>query len=166
MPLQRQLYAYALSILGNESDAADCIQEAFTKLWMQRSRIDKINNPEGYALVTVKNIALNIATRRRQGIADLSPGLLSQTHQPEIIASEPGPSETLEARERLNAVAAMIRDLPESQRRVVLMSALNGLSNSEIRKATGLSDDNVRVLLSRGRKKLRELFTKWMQKDI
>jgi len=54
----------------------------------------------------------------------------------------------------------MIDMLPENQRRVVMLSGIAGLSNSEIKKATGLSDDNVRVLLSRGRKKLRELFSR------
>ncbi len=39
------------------------------------------------------------------------------------------------------------------------MSAVGGLTNSEIKDATGLTDDNVRVLLSRGRKKLRQLFS-------
>lgn len=57
-------------------------------------------------------------------------------------------------------MAELLKRLPENQRTVVVMSAVTGLSNSEISQATGLSAENVRVLLSRGRKKLRELFYK------
>lgn len=168
MPLQRRLYAYALSILEDESDAADCIQEVYTKLWEQRARIARVENVEAYALVTVKNMALNIVTRRRQFTTDSTSGSggAATGRAPDTIEPAAGPAETMEARERLEAVAGMLRTLPENQRRVVVLSALSGLTNSQIREATGLSDDNVRVLLSRGRRKLRELFSKWMQKDI
>lgn len=159
MPLHRRLFAYALSILENESDAADCIQESLTKLWEQRERLEKISNVEAYALVTVKNLALNMATRQRNVTSSL-PDLPPDRPEP-----TPGPAEALESRERMMAMAEMIRTLPENQRRVILLSAVSGLSNSEIREATGMTDDNVRVLLSRGRRKLRDLFSSWMRKD-
>ncbi|MDE6768460.1 MAG: RNA polymerase subunit sigma-70, partial [Muribaculaceae bacterium] len=46
---------------------------------------------------------------------------------------------------------------------VVMLSAVSGLSNNEIQEVTGLSDDNVRVLLSRGRKKLKQLFANFLK---
>ena len=58
MPLHKTLYAYALTILRDESDAQDCIQDAFTRLWENRDRLGKIDNIGAYAMVTVKNIAL------------------------------------------------------------------------------------------------------------
>ncbi len=163
MPLHRRLYAYALSILNDESDAADCIQEAFTKLWEQRARIAKLDNVEGYAVITVKNLALNMATRKPKTLPDQASRV---NPPPDTAESAPDPADALEAREHLKAMAGMLKTLPENQRKVVLLSAVNGLSNSEIGEVTGLSDDNVRVLLSRGRKKLRTLFSNWLQKDI
>ena len=60
MPLHKTLYAYALTILRDESDAQDCIQDAFTRLWENRNRLGKIDNIGAYAMVTVKNIALTM----------------------------------------------------------------------------------------------------------
>lgn len=154
MPLHKRLFAYALSILGDESDAADCLQEAFTRLWEHRSRMDGIDNVEAYAVVTVRNIAVNIASRNRFA----SPA--NPDHPPEIIDPQPSPGDNLEQREQLRTVALLLRELPENQRKVIMLSAVSGLSNTQIRQATGFSDDNVRVLLSRGRKKLRELFSR------
>ncbi len=154
MPLHKRLFAYALSILGDESDAADCLQEAFIKLWEHRQRIAQIDNVEAYALITVRNIAVNNLSRNRIQRAG------TPEHPPEFIDPQPGPGDQIERREQLQAVAAMLKELPDNQRRVIMLSAVSGLSNTQIREATGFSDDNVRVLLSRGRRKLRELFSR------
>lgn len=153
MPLHKYLFAYALSILSDESDAADCIQEALTKLWENRSRLEQLENVEAYATVTVRNIAVSTLSRRRRRYDRFS------EPPPDMVDSNPGPAEVFENREEVKAVSRMLSQLPENQRKVVVMSAVSGLSNNEIKKATGLSDDNVRVLLSRGRKKLRQLFS-------
>jgi len=142
MPLHKTLYAYSFAILGDENDAADCLQEAMTKLWENRRRLDEISNLEAYATVTVKHIALSMASRRQRLASAFGDDL------PDIVDSAPTPDALTEGRE-----------LPENQRKVVVMSAVGGLTNSEIKDATGLTDDNVRVLLSRGRKKLRQLFS-------
>lgn len=155
MPLHKHLFAYALSILGNESDAADCMQEALTKLWENRQRLAEIENVQAYATVTVRNIAVNIISRQRRFIERSSPP------PPDLSDFSPGAEEMLESRDNLRIVSRMLSDLPENQRKVVVMSAVSGLSNDEIREATGFTDDNVRVLLSRGRKKLRQLFAKF-----
>lgn len=64
----------------------------------------------------------------------------------------------VEGKEALGNVLKLMRLLPETQRKVVELSSVRGLSNAEITDITGLSDENVRVLLSRGRRRLRELY--------
>lgn len=154
MPLNKTLYAYALAILRDESDAADCLQDTFTKLWENRRRLDQIDNLKAYAIVTIKNIAVSMAAK------NASKGLLPDDEPPDISDSSPNPSEAMENREDLRVMGNLLRQLPDNQRKVVMLSGVAGLSNNEIREATGLSDENVRVLLSRGRKKLKSLFSK------
>lgn len=154
MPLHKTLYAFALSILHDEHDAADCLQETFTRLWENRHRLADVGNVRAYAIVTVKNIAISMAAHRPQQVATID------DEPPDIPDSSPTPHEKLANRENLQTMKSMLQHLPESQRKVVLLSGVAGLSNTEIGKATGLSDENVRVLLSRGRKKLRNLFSK------
>ena len=51
----------------------------------------------------------------------------------------------------------------EGQLEVVRLSAFANLSNDEIASVTGYSAVNVRTLLSRGRKKIKELYKKYLQ---
>lgn len=154
MPLHTTLYAYALAILRNESDAADCMQEALTKLWENRNRLSKIDNIKAYATITVRNIAVSMYAKT------VAKSLSSDDRLPDMADTSPTPSEALESREDVVLIGNLLKELPENQRKVVMLSGVAGLSNNEIRTATGLSDHNVRVLLSRGRKKLRNLFSK------
>ncbi len=154
MPLHTTLYAYALTILRDESDAADCMQEALTKLWENRNRLSEIDNVKAYAIVTVRNIAVSMAAKTRPKSFSLD------DTPPNVADTTPTPAESMENREDVTIIATLLKQLPENQRKVVVMSGVAGLSNNEIREATGLSDHNVRVLLSRGRKKLKSLFSK------
>ena len=153
MPLHKTLFAYALAILRDESDAADCLQDALTRLWENRSRLEEIDNIAAYATVTVRHIALSMASRSRSNISPFG------DDPPDIADPSPDPEALIEHRDRLHTVAQLLKQLPDNQRKVVMMSAVTGLSNSEISSATGLTDDNVRVLLSRGRKKIKNLFS-------
>lgn len=157
MPLHKTLYSYAFSILGDENDAEDCLQESYTKLWENRSRLEKVENIAAYATVTVKNIALSMVTRTKMRTSPFG------ENPPEVADSSPSPGLITEEKEDLRIVGELLRTLPENQRKVVMMSAIGGLTNPEITEATGLSDDNVRVLLSRGRKRLRQLFSQKMK---
>lgn len=161
LPLQKNLYAHAFAILRNENDAADCLQEAMSRLWQNRDRLDSLDNPAAYAVASVRNVALNMLSRAR-------PLSLFGDSPPDVADDSLSPESALGVKDDERLMESLLGRLPESQRTVVELSAVAGLSNSEIREATGLSDDNVRVLLSRGRKRLRQLFlnfsSQWMEK--
>ncbi|MDE5752093.1 MAG: sigma-70 family RNA polymerase sigma factor, partial [Duncaniella sp.] len=72
-------------------------------------------------------------------------------------------SETLPDPDTAAFLEKMIDTLPAAQQTVVRLSLCGELSNDEIAEATGQSPDNVRQLLSRGRRKLRVLYTKYMK---
>ena len=54
-------------------------------------------------------------------------------------------------------VHQLLPDLPDSQRRVVVLRDLEGLPPAEVAGMIGVSDGNQRVLLHRGRARLRQL---------
>lgn len=153
MPLHGALYACALVILHDEEDAADCLQDAFTRLWANRNRLGGLENITAYALAITRNLALTMATRSRRNISYFG------DDPPDVPDSRISPGDELEGKESLYSALKIMRSLPENQRIVVEMSALSGLSNSEISERTGLTNDNVRVLLSRGRKRIKQLFS-------
>ncbi len=56
-------------------------------------------------------------------------------------------------------VMVLLPDLPDNQRQVVMLRDVEGLDSAEVVKLLGLSEGNQRVLLHRGRARLRALLT-------
>ena len=69
-------------------------------------------------------------------------------------------SDELEARDRISKVMRIIETLPSNQRLVITMHDIEGRTKEEIEHATELSADNVRQLLSRARRFIRDCFAK------
>lgn len=67
-----------------------------------------------------------------------------------------------EARER---IAEALETLPESQRVVVTLRDVAGWDSDEVCEALGLSEGNQRVLLHRGRAKLRAALERYIEED-
>jgi len=99
----------------------------------------------------------------RQVPADLGP-------EPAVPASRFGPTggwvdppavwveeveDRIVARETVTRISACLGDLPEAQRQVVLMRDFEGLASEEVCRVLGISEANQRVLLHRGRSKIR-----------
>jgi RNA polymerase sigma-70 factor (ECF subfamily) len=63
----------------------------------------------------------------------------------------------LVAEQLARRVQALLDDLPDAQRQVVVLRDVEGLPPSEVAEMLGVSDGNQRVLLHRGRARLRQL---------
>ena len=70
----------------------------------------------------------------------------------------------LARRDVVDAVRRAISELPEQQQAVVTLRDVEGLSTSEVAELLDLSDGNVRVLLHRGRAKIREVLELTMKR--
>jgi len=70
------------------------------------------------------------------------------------------PSDDLEIKDDARQVKAIIAQLPEQQQKVIILRDVKECSFEEIEHITGLNAINIRVLLSRARKKIREQFNK------
>ena len=68
----------------------------------------------------------------------------------------------IEQKDEARQVKRLIRQLPRSQQQIILLRDVNDCSYEEIEQVTGLTAVNIRVLLSRARKKIREQFNEIM----
>lgn len=152
--LHRQMYAHAFVILHDRDEASDCVQESYVKLWEARARLAEVENVSAYCITTVRRFAID----RLRDARKLAPADASE--QTDFPSAEASPLGRLQQRDDLSVAKELLMELPPRQRRLVEMSGIAGLSNQEISAATGLSDENVRTLLSRGRSRLRMLFKK------
>lgn len=158
LPHAGRMYAIAVTILNNAEDAKDCVQECLARLWNVRGTLADIDNVGAYCFVAVRRAALD-TWRKEHRKALWDDRILSEL-------TDEGYSESrIEGRDRLKNVKDLIDELPEQQRKVLLLSGVSGLSNPEIEEVTGLSPENVRSLLCRARKRLRQLELNMHQKE-
>lgn len=153
LPCHAKLYSVAYRLLENASDAEDVLQEAYLKLWSKRGELTVISNPEAFAVAMVKNMCFDLLRSGKY--------LSSRQHLPLSEAQNVLPAESSEARDDVQVVKRIIARLPVQQQLVVTLRDVKGCSYEEVERVTGLSSVNVRVLLSRARRKIREEFNKW-----
>ncbi len=149
LPHYRRMYATAMVILRNSDDASDATQEAFTRLWEKRDDLPNIDNPEAYCVTTIKRVCIDRIRRNTLPINVV-------TEETLLISDDS--DEQADNRESLQLVTHLMRQLPEQQRQVLQLRAFNDCSLEEIESITGLTGVNVRTLLSRARRRMRDLF--------
>lgn len=148
LPLYPQLFRVAAAMLGDDSEAADAVQEAMIKIWRGGDKMESMKNPEGYAVAVLRNTAIDILRGRKVTIPINEACNLSSS-------PDDGPDSA-------EFLLRLIATLPDSQQKVLILSSFNNLTNNEIASVTGFSPGNVRQLLSRGRKKIRELYNRFL----
>ncbi|MDR2497590.1 MAG: RNA polymerase sigma factor [Tannerellaceae bacterium] len=152
LPLHPRLYRLAFSFTEDSSDAEDVLQEAYLKLWTKRSELSRIDNAEAFCVTLVRNICID--RLRSAGPLRLPNGEAADSR------SASSPEATAIRREELALVKLLIDRLPDKQRLVLRLYGLKEYSLKEIEQITGLSSVNIRVLLSRARKIIKEQFLK------
>lgn len=152
LPYQRRLYRVAFLLMGNAEDAEDMVQEAYLKLWKKRNELPSdIDSMEAYCVTLTKNLCYDALREAHIDKDERSPEELK-------ISNESTVSHEIEVRDEANQVMRLIEGLPEQQRQIILMRDVNDRPYEEIEEETGLSAINIRVLLSRARKRIREQF--------
>ncbi len=152
MALQRLMYTVALKVGLPPDDAADAVQETQLSLWRGRSGIPPDDaGLKAYCMAALRNYCITWLLQRRDSISLAS---VTDTDVGTTTSSE------AEDRDTRQYIEKAIDSLPPGQRDVIRLSGLGGLDTGEIAEATGMKSDNVRQLLSRGRRRLKEIFIK------
>ena len=149
LPCHRKLFSVAYRLMGNAQAAEDMVQETFLKLWMQRDKIERVDNPEAYSITVLRRLFYDRMRTGHLQEVDKDVGSLQVTSSQNI-------SRQLETAEEYQRVRQLISHLPEPQGRIMLMRDVEDRSFEEISIETGLTEVNIRSILSRARKKIRE----------
>ena len=151
-----RLVGIAYRFLGSEQEAEDAAQNTLLKLWTMRDEIAGIRTVESYATMIVRNLCIDVL--RSKNVKDVTS--IDDVQQVITESYEQSPDISLEQKEDVDYIGKIMSQLPNAQQSIMRMRHVDGLEISEIAEIMDMSEGNVRVLLSRGRQRVKELFLK------
>ena len=154
LPVQGRLFRLAQLFLRNREEAEDALQDVLLRLWSNRQQLDAYHSVEALAVQMTKNLCLDrLKALRRQPVTDSDDYLNVATH-------EASPHRRLELTDSAGQMQRLIDALPDQQRLLIHLREVDECSFDEIEQITGLTVNNIRVILSRTRQRLRDDYLK------
>jgi RNA polymerase sigma-70 factor (ECF subfamily) len=145
-----ECYALALRLTGNESDAADVVQDAYLRAFRSIGRFRGEAGVRTWLYRIVANSASNI--RRSKPAAPL---VIDESFEIADARADRDPGLVLERHEERAAVVLALAHLPFALRAVVVLRDIYDLPHEAIAAELGISRAAAKVRLHRARKLLR-----------
>lgn len=150
------MYRVAFSVLHNEAQAEDAVQQAFVSLIQSSQKLNKISADKlpGYVVIVVRNAAINLYRKNKRSNAVPLEDYME--------AAEDGESvEELVLREDTIArLRQAIRELPPIYADTMTLRYQRDFSIGEIAALLGVSEGTVRARLHEGKERLIKLLGK------
>ncbi|HVY71897.1 MAG TPA: RNA polymerase sigma factor [Verrucomicrobiae bacterium] len=151
------VFRYALSLLGNQTDAEDATQEVLLRLWNHLPRLG-IFHVKGWLFRTTRNYCLDqLRGRSRQAGGSFGEDEIPEDW-PDELAIDPGVA--ADSKLRLEQARNVLLKLPETLRSVFVLYEVNGLRYREIAETLDIPLNTVKTHLLRAREKLSQLVLK------
>ena len=139
------MFRLACSILGQSDEAQDMMQDVAERVLRKKEGLQEVENIDAFLTRSVRNACIDRLRRRK----DTTPKI------PEV-PDEKSP----EGWSDRQLVHKALARLPEKQRLAVHLKDIEGYSGKEIARILETDEANVRTILSRGRRALREIIEK------
>ena len=139
------MFRLACSILGRSDEAQDMMQDVAERILRREGSLDEVGNIDAFITRSVRNACIDRIRRRRE-----------TTPKIPDMPDEKSPDRWSD---RQLVHRAMAR-LPERQRLAIHLKDIEGYSGKEIADILETDEANVRTILSRGRRALREIIEK------
>jgi RNA polymerase sigma-70 factor (ECF subfamily) len=137
------VYGYARSIVRNDHDAEDVVQQVFTRMLTAIQNYEQRSVPfSAWLLRITHNMAIDYLRRRMPVCED-----------PERAVVEDRPE--FETGQLRGALREALAELPEVQREIVVLRHFGGLSPGEIAARLGRTEDSIHGLHHRARRTLK-----------
>jgi RNA polymerase sigma-70 factor, ECF subfamily len=137
------VYGYARSIVRNDHDAEDVVQQVFTRMLTAIQSYEQRSVPfSAWLLRITHNMAIDYLRRRTPTCDDPDRAVVEERAE-------------FEAGQLRGALRDALAELPELQREIVVLRHLGGLSPREIADRLGRSEDSVHGLHHRARRALK-----------
>jgi len=142
----RRVTGQVYAMIGDLDEAQECVQEAFARAWSHRRKLERAEHPEAWVRTTAHRIAISRWRRRTRGRRPADRALSAPT-------AAAGPDE------RHVALVTALAQLPEPQRRVIVLHHIADLPVAAVAAEVGAPEGTVKARLSRGRTALAHLLS-------
>lgn len=139
------MFRLACSILGRSDEAQDMMQDVAERILRRQESLEDVRNIDSFLAKAVRNACIDRIRRRKE-----------TTPKIPDIPDEKNPDRWNDRQ----MVHRALSKLPERQRLAVHLKDIEGYYNKELADILETDETNVRTILSRGRKALREIIEK------
>ena len=129
----QRLVRFAITITGNQPDAEDALQGAFSRIAFKPRLLARADAPWPYLIRSVRNEALRIIQKRKGTGLDV----------PERGSGEESVESHIVQEETADTVRRLLKTLPKNQYEVVILKHWEELTFAEIAETLGLSQNTV-----------------------
>lgn len=159
LPLSPKLYATAVRMTRNGSDAEDLVQETLTKAYLNFGHFKEGTNLKAWLFRILMNNFFDYYRGRQRDQQRVIAGRLEHEHRARLEAR----SAEAEALDRMpdRHVTQALRTLPPTMGRAVYLADVEGYPYKEIADMMGTPIGTVMSRLHRGRRRLRELLSEY-----
>jgi len=148
----RAVFNFLLQSLGDRQSAEDLLQEAFLRVFLHREEYRPTATFRTWLFTIVRNLVIDQLRKRRA-----TPETGHEETLDTLVEPSASPLAHAEARELGERLQEAVRRLPPSQREVLILTRLAGLSYEEVAQVTVASVGAVRTTLHRALRRLRDL---------
>jgi len=168
---QRLMFRVARGYVRTDAVADEVVQESWLAVVRGIERFEGRSSFKTWLLRIVANRAMTQGAKEARSVPfasleddgpdepSVSPDQFHPAGEPGAgawsVAPEPWPEDQLLAGETRRVIEAAIEELPPLQRAVVCMRDVEGLPSEDVTEALGITPGNQRVLLHRGRQRVR-----------
>ena len=151
------LFGLLLRILNSREEAEDVLQEVFLQIWRRAKDFDE---GRGQAFTWMITLARSRAIDRLRVLAARHRLAASASHETEEVSDAAADAVGSEQRE---IVAGALAQIPDEQRRTLMLAYFEGLTQSEIAARLDAPLGTVKTRMRSGMIKLRELLADKVQ---
>ncbi|MGW5052905.1 RNA polymerase sigma-70 factor [Actinokineospora sp. NPDC004072] len=152
--LRPTAFAIAYRMLGSVSEAEDVVQEALLRVHQAQAAGERIDSPKAFVATVTTRLSINelrsARARRERYVGAWLP-------EPILTDGRDDPAQHAATADSLSlALLVLLESLSPEQRAVLLLHDVFGYGYPEIAEIVGKSEDNLRQLATRARRRVKE----------
>jgi len=153
---KQKVLNFALRLLGNRADAEDVTSDVFVTVLKKKYRIDPNAKFATWLFTITRNFCISKIRKRNRTVSMwFQSKETEEDAEWEIPDENPLPDEEARKREEIKMVKKGIQNLPLPQKEALILREYHNFSYEEIAKIMNCSLEQVKILIYRGRERLR-----------